>query len=474
MTANPADVEALKVNERVMVFIDGSNFYHALDNVCGRHDVNFERFVAKLTGSRNLRRTYYYTVKQIPESGAITVTEQEKFIRLLQTVPYMEVRMGVSKLRGGEMVEKGVDVMIATDIVVNAFRDNYDTAILVSGDADFFPALQASKDLGRHIEVASFDANSSVESLQVADVDVKLNRSYFQGLWVNASGKQTKQASKGKEPVHKLKDHPTSAEEDKNLVNSSQSDNSKNGSGKSRRKQVTRSTTKTTTSASNDQHDQETKEKNIADADFSVPSSKIKKGDPDLKVSDTRRSATKSAPNDSDSTQTAKSSGKEASLNSSPLGSGKNKKTTKTVSRTRRSVVKSDGSSSSHSTKSSDEEAISTSSPSVSGSGKKVTQAVSRKPKSTTKSDSAVSAPVNATQESLSLTYSETSSDSTGNSATRKPSRRRKQSDDKNKAVPSRSSKASVADSVKKRSKENETPSSNRNGRKLISSRNST
>jgi len=45
-----------------------------------------------------------------------------------------------SPLKG--TVEKGVDAAIITDLLSLAFDDNYDTAILVSGDADYAPAVE--------------------------------------------------------------------------------------------------------------------------------------------------------------------------------------------------------------------------------------------------------------------------------------------------------------------------------------------
>ena len=91
--------------------------------------------------------------------------------------------MGVSKRHGETMVEKGVDVYMATDLVAFAFMDLYDTAIVVSGDGDFFPAIQTAKNQGKHIEVAAFDNNLSSEAGNVADIVIKLNKTYFTGLW---------------------------------------------------------------------------------------------------------------------------------------------------------------------------------------------------------------------------------------------------------------------------------------------------
>ena len=170
-------------HERVMVFIDGSNLYHVLGEVCGRHDLHFGKFAEKIAGGRKLVRTYYYNIRQDSERDPNIATEQGKFLQTMYDTPYLEVRMGVSKRHGETMVEKGVDVYMATDLVAFAFMDLYDTAIVVSGDGDFFPAIQTAKNQGKHIEVAAFDNNLSSEAANVTDIVIKLNKTYFTGLW---------------------------------------------------------------------------------------------------------------------------------------------------------------------------------------------------------------------------------------------------------------------------------------------------
>ncbi len=177
-----------RADERVMVFIDGSNLYHVLGEICGRHDLQFDKFGTKLANGRNLRRVYYYNIKQDADRPADLVRDQDKFLATLHDTPYLEVRLGILKHRGDEMVEKGVDVMLATDVVVKALKDLYDTAIVVSGDADFFPAYQAAKDAGKHVEVAAFDSNLSPEAARVADNYIRLTKSWFTGLWTSRRG----------------------------------------------------------------------------------------------------------------------------------------------------------------------------------------------------------------------------------------------------------------------------------------------
>jgi uncharacterized LabA/DUF88 family protein len=50
--------------------------------------------------------------------------------------------------------EKGVDVKLATDLLT--LKDIYDVAIILSGDADYVPAVQAVKDSGKHVINVSF------------------------------------------------------------------------------------------------------------------------------------------------------------------------------------------------------------------------------------------------------------------------------------------------------------------------------
>ena len=138
---------------------------------------------------------------QDSDTNPIVGTEQQKFLDSMYDTPYVEVRLGIWKQRGEIMVEKGVDVMLATDLITHAYKDHYDTAIVVSGDADFYPALQAVKDVGKHIEVAAFDMNLSAESGRVADVTIKFNKTYFTGLWMTRAQARSRAAASAKPEV---------------------------------------------------------------------------------------------------------------------------------------------------------------------------------------------------------------------------------------------------------------------------------
>ncbi len=177
---------------RVAIFIDGSNLYHSLTENCKRYDVDFGAFAAKLIGDRQLFRTYYYNVLRDQERNPQAYQDQQRFLNALGNTPYLEVRLGTSKMRGDVSVEKGVDIMIATDMLRMAWRDTYDVAVLVTGDGDFAYAAQAVKDLGKHVQIAAFQANLALELAHVADEREVLTPGYFDDLWSRRRGAETR------------------------------------------------------------------------------------------------------------------------------------------------------------------------------------------------------------------------------------------------------------------------------------------
>ena len=178
------------MENKVAIFIDGSNLYHALQGNFKRHDLNYNEFASRLCGSRQLFRTYYYNVLQDQVQRPDGYREQQEFLEVLRKTPYLEIRLGSTKVSQGVSVEKGIDIMLATDLLYFAWHNFYDVAVLVSGDSDFAYALQAVKNMGKHVEVAYFESGASKDLLNVADNRYLLNRKFFSGLWVRRPPKR--------------------------------------------------------------------------------------------------------------------------------------------------------------------------------------------------------------------------------------------------------------------------------------------
>jgi len=66
--------------------------------------------------------------------------------------------------------EKGVDVQIAVDLLVGAYEDLYDTAVLISSDTDLIPAMEKVKKLGKEVEYIGFSHKPSLAMQRYATI----------------------------------------------------------------------------------------------------------------------------------------------------------------------------------------------------------------------------------------------------------------------------------------------------------------
>ncbi len=169
--------------KRVMIFIDGSNLYHALKNSVSNTKLDFDKFAQKLAGTdRELVRTYYYNAPVDQTTDPERYKKQQRFFAKLHSVPRFQVVLGrLAYRQGNAPVEEGVDISLAVDMLEKAYKNHYDVAVLVSGDGDFARVIQAVKDAGKQVEVAFFQKcyHLKVE----ADLFVSLEGDYLDDCW---------------------------------------------------------------------------------------------------------------------------------------------------------------------------------------------------------------------------------------------------------------------------------------------------
>ena len=73
--------------KRVMIFIDGSNFYHGLKNVVGKVNIDFQKLAEKLCGERELIRMYYYNAPVERKVTKKSIDRNRSFSRLWTRFP---------------------------------------------------------------------------------------------------------------------------------------------------------------------------------------------------------------------------------------------------------------------------------------------------------------------------------------------------------------------------------------------------
>lgn len=77
---------------------------------------------------------------------------------------YSEVRLGRLKRDGkGETRQKGVDTLIAIDMLSKAYEDHYDIAVLLSGDEDLLDIVMAVKNADKRVYGAFVPSHISEE-----------------------------------------------------------------------------------------------------------------------------------------------------------------------------------------------------------------------------------------------------------------------------------------------------------------------
>ncbi len=161
--------------EKVDIFIDAGNFYHMVLKKLGCREMNFdfEKFAQFLKGdNREIafggKRYYVGTVRETMnghESKQAMSNQNSLFSNLIQTgwmIKTSKLRTRLEKIKVDDRMqgykkifktgikeiiyersrEKGIDVKLATDLIVGAVDNKYDTAIVVSSDTDLIPAVQ--------------------------------------------------------------------------------------------------------------------------------------------------------------------------------------------------------------------------------------------------------------------------------------------------------------------------------------------
>ncbi len=72
---------------------------------------------------------------------------------------------------------KGDDVQLAHDLLMGAFKDLYDTAIIVSGDADFIPVIKTIRnEFKKKVGNGYFRRTSSYKLRKSCDFSINLNK----------------------------------------------------------------------------------------------------------------------------------------------------------------------------------------------------------------------------------------------------------------------------------------------------------
>jgi uncharacterized LabA/DUF88 family protein len=157
--------------ERVAVFVDGANLYHAIKNYY-KGILDYGRLLSAAVGERRLlRATFYIVEKQETEEsqGARSfVYNLNKFGYKVRSKPLI-VHESLTAEGERTVSHKGDwDIGIVVDMM--RLADHADTYVLVSGDGDYVEAVEyLQSERGIRVEVISAAQCTSQALLDVCD-----------------------------------------------------------------------------------------------------------------------------------------------------------------------------------------------------------------------------------------------------------------------------------------------------------------
>src|SRR5438477_12844264 len=138
------------IRGRIAIFIDGNNLFHAARSV--GVEIDYAKLLDMLRGQDILLRAFFYTgVDQNAE-------RQQGFLLWMRRNGYRVVEKELKTFPDGTK-KANLDVEIAVDML--SLADKYDTPALVSGDQDFWYAINAVAYNGVRLALPACRANAS-------------------------------------------------------------------------------------------------------------------------------------------------------------------------------------------------------------------------------------------------------------------------------------------------------------------------
>ena len=199
-SANPGFI--LMNQKKATLFIDSSNFYHCLKENKLFGLFSYKSFYEELSKEFAITKVFFYdAIKNIAIEPEQYSKQQAFHERLKKEIPEVVIRARKLKyLLSNERVEKaakkadfckkcapkisgflsdarlskmskekGIDIMLVTDLIKGAFQEKYETALLATGDADFVPAVELAQTLKKEAINLHFYAGSSSELRNACD-----------------------------------------------------------------------------------------------------------------------------------------------------------------------------------------------------------------------------------------------------------------------------------------------------------------
>jgi uncharacterized LabA/DUF88 family protein len=161
----------------------------AICRLCKTNVISYELFADILTREEDLFpknvsfeliRTYYYDAQISEKEDRKKYREINKNMERVEYIPGFDVRLGTLKKTKDGYRQKGVDTLIAIDMLSKAYENHYDMAVLVAGDEDFLEVVKSVKNTGKRVIGVFFRSHISENLMNSFDRCFIINKEWIQ------------------------------------------------------------------------------------------------------------------------------------------------------------------------------------------------------------------------------------------------------------------------------------------------------
>lgn len=147
--------------QRTIILIDGGNLNKSLEALEGENSrLNYEKLIKDVQRGRQLAQLRYYLEGKKIHGGFVKAIRNEFF--------------GVCVSTG-----KTSDIQITVDAMTMLHNVDFDTLILMTGDGDFLPLVEALKAHKKRVEIVSFQHSTSKDLKFGGDTWYDIQHQYF-------------------------------------------------------------------------------------------------------------------------------------------------------------------------------------------------------------------------------------------------------------------------------------------------------
>jgi hypothetical protein len=149
---------------RTSVYIDGFNLYYALKPTCYKW-LDVSQLCKLMLPKHTIHRIRYFTARVVARPGNPgQLQRQDVYLRALGTIENLSTHLGTFLSNPKDVVladsppgqprfvrivhteEKGSDVNLATHLLLDGFRGDYESAVVISNDSDLTEPIRVVRD----------------------------------------------------------------------------------------------------------------------------------------------------------------------------------------------------------------------------------------------------------------------------------------------------------------------------------------